>query len=118
LKTTAPHIKGNHPEGDSRQKTSVTRLDLAARIRDETRLPLKECSTIVDSILWHIENALVQGEVVKISSFGTFRLRDKAGRAGRNPATGSHAHIEPRRVITFHPSRKVRARVNEGQCEK
>jgi len=68
----------------------------------------------VESILRHISGALVAGETVKISSFGTFSTRDKGQRIGRNPKTGEEVPIEPRRVLVFRPSHILKDRINAG----
>ena len=69
---------------------------------------------MVESILEHMSSALEQGENVKISGFGTFLLRDKAQRIGRNPKTGVEVPITPRRVLTFRPSHLMKERVAQG----
>ena len=73
-----------------------------------------ESAQLVESILSHLSDALVEGEQVKISSFGTFSVRDKAARVGRNPKTGEEVPISPRRVLTFRPSHLMKDRVAEG----
>ncbi|MGB0772433.1 MAG: HU family DNA-binding protein, partial [Paracoccaceae bacterium] len=65
-------------------------------------------------VLNHVSDALVRGEKVKLSSFGTFSVRDKNARVGRNPKTGQEAPIPPRRVLTFRPSHLMKERVAEG----
>src|SRR3546814_1484370 len=80
---------------------TLTRADIAARINQQVGLSRNESATIVESILPHMCNALAEGENVKISGFGTFVLRDKAQRIGRNPKTGIEVPILPRRVMTF-----------------
>jgi len=64
--------------------------------------------------LAHLSDTLVSGEMVKISSFGTFSLRDKKARVGRNPKTGEEAAIVPRRVLTFRPSHLMKSSVAKG----
>ncbi|SNT21118.1 integration host factor subunit alpha [Sphingopyxis indica] len=90
---------------------TLTRADIAARINQQVGLSRNESATIVESILSHMCNALAEGENVKISGFGTFVLRDKAQRIGRNPKTGIEVPILPRRVMTFRASQAMRARV-------
>jgi integration host factor subunit alpha len=65
-------------------------------------------------VLSHISDSLVRGEQVKISSFGTFSVRQKAARVGRNPKTGEEVPIQPRRVLTFRPSHLMKDRVAAG----
>ena len=62
----------------------------------------------------YISDALVSGETVKISSFGTFSVREKGARMGRNPKTGEEVPIEPRRVLVFRPSHILKDKINEG----
>lgn len=73
-----------------------------------------ESAQVVESVLQHISDALAAGESVKISSFGTFSVRDKAARVGRNPKTGEEVPILPRRVLTFRPSHLMKERVAAG----
>lgn len=73
-----------------------------------------ESATIVESILSYMSDALSEGQNVKISGFGTFVLRDKAQRIGRNPKTGIEVPILPRRVMTFRASQAMRSRVAGG----
>jgi integration host factor subunit alpha len=68
----------------------------------------------VERVLTLVSDALVEGEQVKISSFGTFSVRDKAARVGRNPKTGQEVPISPRRVLTFRPSHLMRDRIAAG----
>ena len=93
---------------------TLTRMDLADAIFEEVGLSRNESSEIVDSILNHVSDALVRGENVKISSFGTFNIRDKNARVGRNPKTGEEVPISPRRVLSFRPSQTMKDRVAKG----
>lgn len=90
---------------------TLTRADIAARINSQIGLSRNESAAIVESILDHMSDALVAGQNVKISGFGTFVLRDKAERVGRNPKTGVEVPISPRRVMTFRASQTMRGRV-------
>ncbi len=69
---------------------------------------------MVKSVLDSISGALVEGQTVKLSSFGTFMVRQKNGRVGRNPKTGQEVPITPRRVLVFRPSHVLKKQVNEG----
>lgn len=91
---------------------TLTRADIAARINQQVGLSRNEAAGIVESILDHMSDALSEGENVKISGFGTFVLRDKAERIGRNPKTGVEVPILPRRVMTFRASQTMRGRVS------
>ena len=77
-------------------------------------LSRNESSELVEQVLRYMSDALVRGETVKISSFGTFSVRSKSARIGRNPKTGEEVPIEPRRVLTFRPSHIMKERVDAG----
>ena len=94
--------------------TTLTRMDLAEAVFREVGLSRHESGQLVESVLTHISDALVKGEQVKISSFGTFSVRDKNERIGRNPKTGQEVPITPRRVLSFRPSHLMRDRVADG----
>lgn len=83
---------------------TITRADLITDIVAKFRLNRQESADILESLLSEISSTLVQGETVKISSFGTFHVRDKKERTGRNPRTGEEAPITPRRVVSFKAS--------------
>lgn len=93
---------------------TLTRLDLSEAVFREVGLSRNDSSQLVESVLTHMSDALVSGEQVKISSFGTFSVRDKAARVGRNPKTGEEVPISPRRVLTFRPSHLMKDRVADG----
>ncbi|WP_407493262.1 integration host factor subunit alpha [Pseudooceanicola sp. MF1-13] len=93
---------------------TLTRLDLSEAVFQEVGLSRNDSSQLVESVLTHMSDALVAGEQVKISSFGTFSVRDKAARVGRNPKTGEEVPISPRRVLTFRPSHLMKDRVADG----
>lgn len=93
---------------------TLTRMDLSEAVFREVGLSRNESSDLVESVLDHMSDALANGESVKISSFGTFNIRDKSERIGRNPKTGEEASIAPRRVLSFRPSNLMKERVSEG----
>ncbi|RMH47601.1 MAG: integration host factor subunit alpha [Alphaproteobacteria bacterium] len=93
---------------------TLTRVDLTEAVFREVGLSRNESAQLVESVLQHISDALVEGDTVKISSFGTFTVRDKSARVGRNPKTGEEVPIEPRRVVTFRPSQLMKERVAAG----
>jgi len=93
---------------------TLTRSDLSEAVYREVGLSRNESAELVESILRHVSGALVAGETVKISSFGTFSTRDKGQRIGRNPKTGEEVPIEPRRVRVFRPSHILKDRINAG----
>ncbi len=90
---------------------TLTRADIAASINRNIGLSRNESARLVESILDHMADALADGQNVKISSFGTFVLRDKGQRIGRNPKTGVEVPISPRRVLTFRASQSMRGAV-------
>jgi integration host factor subunit alpha len=90
---------------------TLTRADLAESLHKNVGLSKAESSKLVESILDHMSHALGRGENVKISGFGSFLLRDKAERIGRNPKTGIEVPIAPRRVLTFRASQMMRERI-------
>ena len=93
---------------------TLTRMDLADAVHEEVGLSRNDSAVLVESVLRHVSDALVRGETVKISSFGTFSVRDKAARVGRNPKTGEEVPIHPRRVLSFRSSHLMRERVAQG----
>ncbi len=97
---------------------TVTRADLTEAIYREIGLSRTESAVLVESILEHFVNALTRGETVKLSSFGTFSVRDKKERMGRNPKTGREVPITSRRVLVFKPSYVLKARVNSALTKK
>ena len=93
---------------------TLTRMDLSEAVFREVGLSRNESADLVESVLDNISSALVKGENVKVSSFGTFSIRDKTERIGRNPNTGEEVPILPRRVLTFRPSHLMKERVSNG----
>ncbi|MEO0819901.1 MAG: integration host factor subunit alpha [Pseudomonadota bacterium] len=93
---------------------TLTRADLTEAVYREIGLSRNESAELVELILERISEALVSGEHVKISSFGTFTVREKGARTGRNPKTGEEVPIDPRRVLVFRPSHIMKERINDG----
>mgnify|MGYP001283874650 FL=1 len=93
---------------------TLTRKDLSEAVFREVGLSRNESAQLVETVLQEMSDALVRGESVKISSFGTFSVREKAARVGRNPKTGDEVPIHPRRVLTFRPSHLMKDRVADG----
>lgn len=91
---------------------TVTRADLSEAVYQEVGLSRNESAALVESVLDIIADKLVGGENVKISSFGSFLVRQKGGRMGRNPKTGEEVPIDPRRVLVFRPSQVLKASVS------
>ncbi len=94
--------------------STLTRSDLSEAVHREIGLSRNESSQMVETILERISDTLISGAAVKISSFGTFAVRDKGARMGRNPKTGEEVPIDPRRVLVFRPSHILKDRVNTG----
>ena len=90
---------------------TLTRAGMAERLHQKIGLPRSQCGSIVEQVIAHVCTALADGENVKISGFGTFVLRDKAERIGRNPKSGVEVPIAPRRVLTFRASQTLRDRI-------
>ena len=90
---------------------ALTKADLAEMLFDELGLNKREAKEIVEMFYGEISLALENKDQVKISGFGNFELRDKKSRPGRNPKTGEEIPISARRVVTFKPGQKLKARV-------
>ena len=93
---------------------TVTRADLMKAVYQEVGLSRKESAHLVESVLEEITSTLAQGEAVKLSSFGTFLVRHKWQRRGRNPKTGEEVRIPPRRVVLFRASHVLKDRINRS----
>ena len=94
-----------------RSMDTLTRAEIAEALNRKLGLSRSESLAMVESILRHMSNALAKGQNLKISGFGTFLLRDKAQRIGRNPKTGIEVPITPRRVLTFRASQMLKERI-------
>ena len=93
---------------------TLTRIELSEAVYREVGLSLNESAELVETVLNHISNALIKGEQVKISAFGTFNTRNKKQRIGRNPKTGTEIPITSRRVISFKASQIMKEKVAAG----
>lgn len=93
-------------------RDTITRADLSEAVYQEVGLSRSESSEFVDEVIFQISEALVTGEIVKISSFGTFGVRKKNERIGRNPKTGEEALITARKVLVFRASNILKQRMN------
>ena len=91
---------------------TITRAQLSEAVYEEVGLSRNESADLVESVLEEMVNALSDGETVKISSFGSFSIRQKSQRMGRNPKTGEEVPILPRKVIIFKPSHVLKNRIN------
>ena len=94
---------------------TLTRMELSEAVFRAVGLSRNESAELVETVLSLMSDALVRGEQVKISSFGTFSVRDKNARIGRNPKTGEEVPITRRRVLTFRPSHLMKERVSTGK---
>ena len=95
-------------------KKTVTRADLTEAVYQQVGLSRNESAALVESVLGRMCDCLVSGENVKISSFGSFLVREKNGRIGRNPKTGEEVPISPRRVLVFRASQVMKDRINKA----
>lgn len=93
-------------------RNNLTRADIAATLEPLISLPRRDRANLVDQVIDEIVETLAQGEEVKLSGFGAFVIRAKAERMGRNPKNGEPARIGERRVVSFRPSRLLKARLN------
>ena len=93
---------------------TVTRADLSEAVYQEVGLSRNESAELVESVLNEISDALVRGEMVKLSSFGSFAVRQKGQRVGRNPKTGEEVPIFPRRVLVFRASHVLKNRIRDA----
>jgi len=93
---------------------TLTRADLAEAVLQKVGLPRNESAAIVELVLREIIASLERGDTVKLSSFGSFGIRDKGQRIGRNPKTGQEVPITPRRVLVFRASNIMKQRINDA----
>lgn len=93
---------------------TITRAQLSEAVYQEVGLSRNESADLLELVLSEISGALAQGEAVKISSFGSFSVRSKGQRLGRNPKTGEEVPIMPRKVMVFRPSQLLKNRINDG----
>ena len=97
---------------------TLTRADLAEAVVQKVGLPRNESQELVELILREISTSLAAGHTVKLSSFGSFGIRQKGERVGRNPKTGKEVPITPRRVLVFRPSNIMKDRINSGRSRR
>jgi integration host factor subunit alpha len=95
---------------------AMTKADLIETLREKVPgFTQAETATLVDEVLDIIKNALADGEEIKLTGFGTFDVKAKPARTGRNPQTGEALRLEARRVVRFRPSHLLRARMNASR---
>ena len=95
---------------------TVTRAELSEAVYQEVGLSRNESAELVETVLKEIADALARGDMVKISSFGSFSVRAKGQRIGRNPKTGQEVPILPRRVLVFRASHVLKSRINSAKA--
>ncbi|MCB2217969.1 integration host factor subunit alpha [Desulfofustis glycolicus] len=95
------------------KKANVTRKELAEAVADKLGYPLSVCGNVVDCFFDTLKGSMLGGTSIKLVHFGTFSVREKNPRKGRNPRTGETITIEERQIVSFRPSKKLRARINE-----
>jgi integration host factor subunit alpha len=93
-------------------RQTITRVELSEAVRRKVGLPLSDSREMLERVLEEIGACLVRGETVKLSAFGSFRVRRKGHRVGRNPMTRQEVPILPRRVVVFKPSSVMKQRIN------
>jgi len=93
---------------------TVTRADLVEALANRTNMQRADANRLLTRMLDIVQDALVEGDTVKLSRFGNFNVRTKRQRIGRNPKTGEEVPITPRRVVTFRPSQMLRDFVEKG----
>jgi integration host factor alpha subunit len=91
----------------------MTKADIVNTLFEKVGLPKKEAQDIIEIILSTMKETFVEGESIKISGFGTFNVRKKSSRRGRNPKTGEEIEITPRRVVTFRPSNQLKEMIEK-----
>lgn len=94
---------------------TITRADLAESVYEQVGLSRNESADLVEAVLDEISQTLITGEAVKLSSFGSFSIREKGERVGRNPKTGIEVPIKPRKVLVFRASHVLKNRINGGK---
>ncbi|AXP54991.1 integration host factor subunit alpha [Haemophilus influenzae] len=92
---------------------TITKIDIIEYLSDKYQLSKQDTKNVVENFLEEIRSSLESGHDVKLSGFGNFELRDKSSRPGRNPKTGDVVPVSARRVVTFKPGQKLRARVEK-----
>ena len=109
-----PTVVGGAEGARAMAQKTVTRADLAEAVYEKVGLSRTESAELVERFLAIIGDALVRGENVKLSSFGSFQVRSKNQRIGRNPKTGEEVPILPRQVLVFKPSNVLKSKINKS----
>lgn len=103
---------------ETRESRTITRADLAEAVYQKVGLSRTESAELVEIVLREVSDTIARGENVKLSSFGSFIVRSKGERIGRNPKTGVEVPITPRRVMVFRPSNVLKTRINGPVVKK
>ncbi len=103
---------------DSKTSKTITRADLAEAVYAQVGLSRNESSDLVEQTLDEMMAALVKGDNVKLSSFGSFSVREKGERIGRNPKTGVEVPIKPRKVLVFRASHVLKDKINKATLQQ
>jgi integration host factor subunit alpha len=102
-----------HDTDNTTRHNNLTRRELAETLSNQLGYSQSSCALMVDSFLDNMKQTLLNGESIKLVHFGTFSIRDKAPRKGRNPRTGETIIIKKRQTVSFHPSKQLRERINK-----
>ena len=108
---------GGAATGSASDVAALTKAEMADILFDQVGLNKRESKEMVDAFFDELRACLVRGEMVKLSGFGNFQLRDKPSRPGRNPKTGESIPISARRVVTFHASQNLKAVVQDPNLD-
>ncbi len=114
--TSSNAVSANSATGSGSESAALTKAEMADILFDQVGLNKRESKEMVDAFFDELRACLVSGEMVKLSGFGNFLLRDKPSRPGRNPKTGESIPISARRVVTFHASQKLKAVVQDPKA--
>ena len=119
MRCPVPCLVGGKPKkGKKMTGKTVTRAQLSEAVYQEVGLSRNKSADLVESVLGEMSDALVRDEMVKISSFGSFFVRQKGQRIGRNPKTGEEVPILPRRVLVFRPSHVLKKLIDGGYQDR
>ena len=114
-KTESASLKKVAASSSDKNTSTLTKAELTELLYEQVGLNKREAKEMVETFFEEICSALERGEMVKLSGFGNFQLRDKPQRPGRNPRTGEEIPITARRVVTFHASQKLKSMVESAE---
>jgi integration host factor subunit alpha len=116
IESKSSSVSGGASPEVATESAALTKAEMADVLFDQVGLNKRESKEMVDAFFDELRACLVRGEMVKLSGFGNFQLRDKPSRPGRNPKTGESIPISARRVVTFHASQKLKAVVQDPKA--